>query len=229
MRKKLKMVMVLFLMCFLSGLYSNTQAATLGFADVVLDFYDSGTGPMAGPYGGTFPGGPGFPIPVSLDVVLGNDPGPTGYTDFLSLPTGSYVTVGFTDESVIDGVGDDIYITELSNQGERAKVFVSSNSVDFTLLGIAGGGGASSFDLASIGFTSPVVAIKIVGLDNGGGSPGYDLVNVKVLSVGPPVPIPGTFWLLGAGLLCFGMVFLYPSFRSNRKSLLRMFGAALCR
>ncbi len=182
----------------------GAHAATLGFADVVLEFFDSGAGPIAGPYGGTFPGGPGFPIPVSTDVVLGDDPGPTGFTDFLSLPTGSFVTVGFTDETVVDGVGNDIFITEVAGQGEKADVFVSSNLVDFTFLGTADDGVTTAFDLATIGFSTPVQAIKIVGLDNLGGSPGFDVVNVKVLpgSIGPPsVPVPAAVWLFGSGLL----------------------------
>ena len=86
-------------------------------------------------YGGEFPGGAGFPIPVLLDVVLDDDPNPT--VDFLSLPTDSYVTVGFTDETIVDGVGDDIFIQELGDSGERAEVFVSSNGLDFVSLGIA--------------------------------------------------------------------------------------------
>ena len=82
--------------------------ATVGYADTVLDFFDSGAGPLAGPYGGTFPGT--FPVAVSTSVVLGAD-GPVA--DFLSLPTGSFVTVGFTDETVIDGVGNDLFISEI--------------------------------------------------------------------------------------------------------------------
>ena len=184
---------------------ASAHAATFSYADVVLDFYDSGVGPMAGPYGGTHPGGPGYPIPVSLDVVLGDDPGPTGYYDFLSLPTGSYVTVGFTDESIIDGPGDDLFITEVANNGETASVFVSHNGVTFSFLGVATGGLTSSFDLNSIGFSMPVMAVKIQGLDTLGGSPGFDVVNVRVLNSGPPVPEPTTALLLSLGLGALGM------------------------
>ncbi len=86
---------------------------------------------MSGPYGGTWSGiTPGvFPVPVSLDVVLGDDPNPT--IDFLSLPTGSYVTVGFTDGTVFDGLGDGFIIKEAGPAGERADVFVSANLMDF--------------------------------------------------------------------------------------------------
>ncbi|MFZ5828641.1 MAG: hypothetical protein ACOY3P_01065 [Planctomycetota bacterium] len=163
-------------LCLLFSFVAAECRAAIGFADVVLDFYDSGRGPLPGPYGGTYPGGPGFPMPVSLDVVLGSDPGPTGYQDFLSLPLDSYVTVGFTDETAIDGPGYDVFIRETGGNGERANVYVSADLSSFILLGTAVDNGMTSFDLASIGFTDPVKGVKIVGLDNLGGSPGFDVV-----------------------------------------------------
>lgn len=183
---------------------NSAQAATLGFADTVLEFFDSGAGPIAGPYGGTFPGS--FPVSVSTNVVLGDDPNPT--VDFLSLPTGSLVTVGFTDETVIDGPGNDIFIRETGANGERANVFISSDLITFTFLGVAQDDVTTSFDLSSIGFTDPVQAIRIVGLDNFGGSPGFDVVNVQVLpgSIGPGIGVPepsailGLFAVSGLGL-----------------------------
>jgi hypothetical protein len=157
---------------------------TLGYADVVLDYFDSGKGPKKGPYGGNTEEGI-LAKPVSLDVVLGDDPEPGG--DYLSLPTNSFVTVGFTDETIIDGPGDDIFIQEYGKAGERAKVFVSSDLKNFELLGTAKDDEKTSFDLASIKFKEPVQAIKIVGLDSKGDSPGFDVANVQVLenSVGP--------------------------------------------
>jgi hypothetical protein len=173
--------------------------AVVGFADTVLDYFDSGTGPFAGPYGGTFPGS--FPVAVSTSVVLGPD---GAVADFLSLPTGSFVTVGFTDETVIDGVGNDIFIGEVGAAGERANVFVSTDFLNFVFLGVALDSASTAFDLASIGFASPVRAIKIVGLDNFGGSPGFDVAFVQVLpgSIGG-VPEPATWAMMIAG---FGLV-----------------------
>jgi len=213
------MVKILVLMAtvvFLSIPKQVQAIPTLGFADVVLDFFDSGAGPLAGPYGGTWNGITGsYPIPVSLDVVLGDDPGfPPAFADFLSLPTGSFVIVGFTDETVIDGPGNDIFIREVGSLGERADVFISSDLSTFTFLGTALADITTSFDLASIGFGGSVQAIKIVGLDTLGGSPGFDVINIEVLpgSIGPaaPVPEPASLLLLGSGLA--GMVALRRKF-----------------
>ena len=182
----------------LAALAAPSAHATIGYADVVLFYFDSGAGPFAGPYGGTISS---FPVPVSTSVVLGSDI--AGSEDFLSLPTGSYVTVGFTDEVVIDGVGNDIFIQEIGLADEKADVFVSSDGgASFTFLGVASSATTTAFDLASIGYTSAVNAIKIVGKDALGGSPGFDLANVQVLpgSIGV-VPEPGS---LALALLSLG-------------------------
>ena len=149
---------------------------TVVFADAVLDFFDSGAGPIPGPFGGQFPSTEA--VPVSLDVVLGDDTSPV---DFLSLPTGSFVTVAFEDAILFDGPGDDLFIEEVGNGREDAEVFISSDGVSFEFLGIAEGDQTTPFDFASIGFTGRVFAVKIVGLDNGGGSPGFDVASVQGL------------------------------------------------
>ena len=150
---------------------------TFGYADVVLEFFDSGAGPIPGPYGiiqrdGIWDG----PVPVSLDVVLGRDV--VGAKDVLSLPTGSFVVVGFTDEVINDGPGFDLLVKELQGS-EPADVFASSDLNNFVFLGTAAG--TTAFDLAGTGLSDPVQAVKVVGLDAGGRSPGFDLLNVQVL------------------------------------------------
>ena len=77
--------------------------------------------------------------------------------------------------------------------GEVADVYISADGANFVLLGMAfQDNGRTGFDLAIIGFTEPVVAVKIVGRDNKGGSPGFDVYSVEILpsSVGlPPIEI----------------------------------------
>jgi hypothetical protein len=110
-----------------AAVFAPAAHAVIGYADVELSYFDSGAGPIPGPYGGR---GGAFAVAVPVSVVLGTD--------------------------------------------------------------VAGSEAFLAFDLASIGFTDPVVAIRIVGLDNGGGSPGFDVVNVQVLpgSVGPGGRLP---------------------------------------
>lgn len=174
-------------------------AALVGYADQVTDYFDSGTGSMAGPYGGLNGASCCFPVSVPTSVVTGSDV--AGSETFLSLPTGSYVTVRFTDEVVVDGAGMDIFIQEVGASGERADVFVSSDGISFTFLGVAVDDVTTSLDLGAIGFAGTVSYVKVVGLDNGGGSPGFDVVNVQGLPGSVrPVPEPATLALLGLGL-----------------------------
>jgi von Willebrand factor type D domain/Calx-beta domain/Domain of unknown function (DUF4114) len=147
-----------------------------GYADTILDYFDSGVGSIPSPYG--FSNGSGN-IPINLDAVLGDDP---LSQNGVSLPKDSFITVGFTDEKVVDGPGNDIFITEEGTAGDQANIFVSSNYTDFTFLGLANGGDTSAFDLSSIKYTQPVRAVKIVSLDNNGLYPGFDLVNVQALN-----------------------------------------------
>jgi len=175
--------------------------ALVGFADVVLDYHDSGAGPIAGPYGGTLLGA--YPVAVSTSVVLGDD-NPAN-PDFLSLPTGSYVTVGFTDEIVTDGLGDDIFVGETGPNGETANVYVSGDTVNFTFLGVASDVALNPFDLASIGWVGQVRAVRIVGNDALGGSPGFDVTHVQVLpGAFTPVPEPASWALMIGGLALGG-------------------------
>jgi len=175
------------------------SAATI-LADTVIDFFNSGVNAAfpTGSYGGTFPGT--FPVSVPLSYATdGNS------TTFVSLPTGSYLTLGFSTGFVFDGPGLDIFVSEVGGADETADVFVSSDfGLNFTFLGVATTATVSGFDLASIGFTDKVNAVKIVGLDNFGGSPGFDLAFVQGLEgsvVINPVPEPGTIALISAALL----------------------------
>lgn len=168
-----------------------SQAATI-FADTVIAY----SGPA--PYGGTYPGS--FPVPVPLSYATDGDA-----TTFVSLPRSSYITVGFSTGFVFDGVGLDLFISEVGGNDETANIFVSSDfGLTFTFLGVATTDTVSGFDLASIGYTGQVNAVKIVGLDNFGGSPGFDLAYVQGLEGSATVPdsMP-TVWALGLVFLGF--------------------------
>jgi hypothetical protein len=172
-------------------------AKTSGFADVVLRFYDGGAGPIPGPYGRA--AGGTHPERVSERVVLGAPaPGPLAQwnrqADWLALPAGSYVIVGFRDVEVRDGPGPDLVIHSIDradSAGEQADVFVRSKDGDFKHLGRITQGGAAALDLAQIGFTGTVHAVKIVGLDCLGSSPGFDLVAVEAPGPKPAATATG--------------------------------------
>jgi Ca2+-binding RTX toxin-like protein len=157
------------------------------YADTVLEYFDSKVGPLPGPYGFFDPNGNGFfdpgeppvPSPISLNAVLGPDLAPGA--DALSLPTGSYVTVGFRNELIYNGPGNDLFIRELGEAGDRANVYVSANGKDFTYLGTAQDDVTTAFDLSTINYTQSVKAVRIVGLDKNGASPGFDVANVQAL------------------------------------------------
>ncbi|MFN3259429.1 MAG: Ig-like domain-containing protein [Pikeienuella sp.] len=127
-----------------------------GFADIVLDYNGAGDPTRA----------------------LGSGDGV-----FVSVPTGTSLTVAFIDEVIFDGAGADLFIGEIGPGGERANIEVSSDGVNFTFIGVADNNTTTAFDLASIGFTEQLVAVRITGLDNGGSSPGFDVDFVQAVGV----------------------------------------------
>lgn len=198
-------VLVVGLLAILS--VSKVSATTI-LADTVLDFYDSGVGAMAGPYGGVNPGA----YPVSVPLTHATD---GNATTFVSLPTGSYLTLGFSSGFVFDGVGLDLFVSEVGGGSEHAQVWISSDlGSSFTFLGIATTATVSGFDFASIGYTGFVNAVKIIGIDNGGASPGFDLAYVEGLEGSVVSTVPDTF--ATAGLLGLSFMLL-TAFRKNRR------------
>ncbi|BAY62588.1 YD repeat protein [Calothrix brevissima NIES-22] len=155
-----------------------------GYADVILEYFSNGSSGIQEPYGGA---AIQWPIPINPNVILGAPATiPASafnpQVDWLAIPQNSYVTVEFTDERVVDGPGNDIFIHSLQETaGEQANIFISANGNDFEFLGTIGEGGVTALDLAAIDFTQVVKAVRIVGIDNGGTSPGFDLVGVQAL------------------------------------------------
>lgn len=166
------------LMCIAALLLAPTAAAAEDtiFADRVIQYYDSGRGPLQGPYGGTispraYPRG----VPLSYATDRSDN-------TFVSLPTGSSLTLGFTSGVVFDGPGNDIFVSEVGAAAEVAEIYVSSDfGQSFTLLGRAFGDQLTELDLRDIGFRGQVNAVRIVGLDSKGDSPGFDVQFVQGL------------------------------------------------
>jgi len=169
-----------YFICFLVLLFSfydihtEENIAEKAYADVILDSKSI----LSDSLGNIFYGMSNnkFPVRVSTKACLGNN------NSFVSLPYGSYICAGFTDNAIVDYPGqDDIFIREAQASGEKAAIFVSSNGKDYVYLGEASDDRRSSFDLHDINFSEPVIAIKIQGLDNKGKSPGFDLVSIMGL------------------------------------------------
>lgn len=186
----------------------QATASTI-LADTVIDFYNSGAGSMGGVYGGTFPGS--FPVPVPVSYATDGNA-----TTFVSLPTGSYITLGFSTGFVFDGAGLDLFVSELGGATETASVYISSDfGSTFTFLGTATTATVSGFDFASIGYTGYVNAVKILGLDAYGASPGFDLAYVEGLEGSVVSSVPDsmvTLWALGSMFIAFAVS------RSRRKA-----------
>ncbi|GLR72621.1 hypothetical protein [Agaribacter marinus] len=186
----------------------NANASLIGFADAVLGYEDNSDN-VKGVLGA---GGfrdlsftralDGSVTGEVADAVLGDDD-----TSYLSLKIGQSIILAFINENIIDGVGDDIFVSELGSASETADVSVSSDGINFTFLGSANNAnGISAFDLSSISFADPVTAIKIEGRSNGGSSPGFDLEFVQALNriivdPTPSVNTPSIAILFSLGVL----------------------------
>ncbi len=174
---------------------THSSSAAIIFADTVLGYQNSGVNPAfplaTDVYGGILTGS--YPVPVPLTYATDGNP-----STFVSLPTGSFITLGFSGGFVFDGPGLDIFVSEVGGANETASIFVSSDfGATFTLLGTATTSTVSGFDLASISYVGQVNAVKIVGLDNFGGSPGFDLAFVQGLEGSVVVTAPDSLSTLG--------------------------------
>lgn len=170
--RKLWFITILASLCWLPTL--AVAQADKAYADVILEAYYS----HANPRYKYFYGGDGnnYPLIMKPQDVLGNN------TKFVSLPKGSYIIVGFTDNTIIDAPHqDDLFIEEVGRAGDQAAVWISADGKKYEYLGRARDDKVTSFDLADIGFKKPVIAVKIMGLDTRGASPGFDLVSIRAM------------------------------------------------
>ncbi|MDA7501735.1 hypothetical protein N8482_00510 [Chitinophagales bacterium] len=163
----------IFLSALLLGLGVHAQSE---FADVlVASSFEATLEPEADQFD-DFYGGEGNECSLSLvdpQIVLGDN------NFFLSLPTGSEITVQFVDNCIVDAPGQaDLFLDEVGAASEMAAVFVSSDGVNYIDLGIIDGGVVNEVDLAGSGLTAPVKFLRLVGLDDEGCSPGFDIVSI---------------------------------------------------
>ena len=146
------------------------------YADVIIDSYYSGIISDYDDFYGNESLDEGCQyIKVSPTVCLGNN-----QNSYVSLPTDSYIIVGFTDNFIINAPNQpDIFIDEIGAMEELADIFISSDfGNNFTYFGENNGGLINELDLNDIGYQGIVNAIKIVGKDTKGCAPGFDVVRV---------------------------------------------------
>lgn len=155
--------------CSLYACYGQIE-----YADVILDSYYSGANPEFNNFYGNNGTTDGCNLKlVSLVACLGNS------DSIVCLPTGSYLTLGFTDNLVFDAPGqDDLFIQEQGGGQEFGLVFVSPDGTNFTFLDTLNGSQINSYDLANYAYDDVIKAVKIEGLDQGGCNPGLDLQRV---------------------------------------------------
>jgi Ca2+-binding RTX toxin-like protein len=160
------------------------------FAQNVVAYFDSGTGPIPGPYGVVNNVGQAR---VSEDIVLGEYDG-----DALSLPEDSFVTVGFGNYFVIDGTGADIELQQFNSARETAIIQFTAQvisedggreSINFNrTFTLPRGNSTILIDLADLAPDNSetdlilVDNIKITGQDNGGTSPGFEVYGVRAIN-----------------------------------------------
>jgi len=174
-----------------SGDAGAATIVTPVFADQLIEFAAAGQSRYQEPFGHVE--GPYRPGPVDPAIVLG-DPGPGPFNsgnpklEFLTLPKGSSVTVGFTKHVLVDRPGPDFFVRGVDldeSAGEVAEVEVSSDLTTFHLVDRIMAAGRQPLDLAGLALAAPVRAIRVVGGDLRGAYPGFELVSVELASALP--------------------------------------------
>ena len=115
-------------------------------------------------------------------------PPPSIEDSAVTLPIDSWVELLFRGV-IVDGPGDDLYISEMDPVGEQALVFLTDGADQEYLLGMAevpnGTGHLPTivgFDVAGRVLPFEPCAVRVVGIDLRGGAPGFDLsyVNARI-------------------------------------------------
>ena len=154
-----------------------------------------------------------FDQPSGSSILGGGPENALGPADAksVSIDTPEILIVAFTDNSALDGDGNDIKIYEDINHDSSVDIYASMDNSNYVYLGMATGN--VEYDISNFGKLGYINYLMFVGLDDGGSYPGFDLDAVWALHSGPhtAVPIPGALWLLGSGLI--GIVGIRKKFK----------------
>lgn len=167
-----------------------------GYADRVVSFIDSGTGPIPGPYGKKADPLPGVrvvlglePEPVDVGIILHAPPPPPltapisafAHVDWLSLPKDSEVTVAFDGEEIIDGPGADLVIHTEGHLEETAELYLGSTESNLTYVTTFSSSSDILIDLGTLDRTEPIRYVRIKALDLLGSYPGIEILGYEAL------------------------------------------------
>ncbi len=117
--------------------------------------------------------------------------------DFVSIDIPETLILAFTDNTAMDGIGDDLFIVQYIAGDSDCDIYGSMDNVTYVLLGQTDRD--VTYDLSNYSGLDYVNYLKFVGLDNGGTYDGYDLDAVEALNSGPHIPEPATLSLLALG------------------------------
>jgi hypothetical protein len=145
-----------------------------------------------------------FDQPAGSSIIGGPPSAALGAPDgiFVSVDIPEVLVLGFTDNRVYDGPGNDLWIHSAGNIGATVEVRGRTLDGPCTLLGtITESGG---FDLANYPGLDYLDFVRLTGLDDSGQFPGYDLDAVEALNSvdrysSLSIPAPAAVLLTGLG------------------------------
>jgi len=202
----------------LLGMPLTAGAATLT-ADTLIEYDESPAGSIFGGDLKTANGGGGGIADgeiVPLSYLTDGDA-----TTYVSLPSATLATLGFSGGYLANGPDADLFVDALGASSETAVVYVSQDGNSFVQIGTAFGGQRNSFDfitaavLNAFGTDMRIRQVRVVGNSDGA----FDLALVtgsvpeaQDAQETPAVPLPAGAPLLLGGLAGLAMI------RSRRRA-----------
>ncbi len=164
-----------FIFLFFLIINPNSFASEFQYPYYLLDSHNPGTTCWTG----IDPNG-NYPVSVDPNKYLIGSP-PSAQNSAVTLPVNSWVELLFRGV-IVDGPGDDIYITEIDPVGEHALIFLTDGAGQEYLFALAEVPNTNlhqptvlGFDLAGTVLPFEPRAVRVVGIDLRGESPGFDL------------------------------------------------------